>query len=181
MTLHLFKTPSNLPFLYYSTKEVEYNGQKHPQMTLDVAIKPIIVESTFELDGLWTIEHNANIQRAYERPHGRIFAAQILRNAVARKSRRSVANILIVPNEIEKLWFDEQISELRWNDLTVHVDPSLRPNELRATYWKITYDRDNIPRAVDGGLQFSPEGFSCIQKEGNCWYDYHSYFVRGFM
>jgi|SRR5271157_149615 len=193
--LSLFKTPSNLPVLFYSTKQVTYKGETYPQMSLNMEVKPIIEQPP--LDDLWTVVNNPNIQKAHEHSDGRIFAANIICNDVARRSRRAAGNILIVPNKTQKAWFDKRYTELKWHTrMTVVVDPSLEPNELRATYWKIMYKKEcighykggwpkvittDIPVAIDGGLQLSPEGFSCIQKEGDCWIDYHSYFARGFM
>ncbi len=193
-----FKTPSNLPFMFYTSKQTTFKGETFPQMTLNLGSKPII--ETPSLEDLWTTVNNPNIQRKRvsncsssiksEHELHRMFAANIIANDVARRSRRAAANILIVPNKTEKDWFDETYTRFKYQRMTVVVDPTLEPNELRATYWKIMYKRErvgdnvittDIPAYVDGGLQLSPEGFSCIQKEGDCWIDYHSYFARGFM
>src|SRR5277367_6008030 len=105
MNLDLFKTPSNLPFLHYTYKMVDVEGfggevLKSPSMSLDCGPMPIVEQPS--VDDLWTIEDNSNIQKAKDHSHGRIFAANILCSAVAFRSRRAAANILIVPNEAQK-------------------------------------------------------------------------------
>lgn len=181
MNLDLFKTPSNLPFLFFTVTEIEQGvcGAKElPPLSLHAGVQQIIEQPTF--DDLWVTVNNANIQKASEHVHGRLFAANIIRNDVARRSRRAVGNILIVPDVEQQTWFEDQISARKIHPLDkVLVDPSLQPNELRSTYWKIKLSADGVPVCVDGGLQFSPEGFSCVPTSKR--FSYHSYFSRGFM
>lgn len=181
--LKLFETPSNLPFLWYkkvgeyTTNFANLDPITHPKMSLEFGLKPIINQPT--LEELWPIEKNENIQRAHKHEFGRIFAANILCNSIARKSRRAYGNILIVPNEAERMWFAEKYVRFNYK-ISVFVDSSLEPNELRATYWKIHLDQMGTPGIVDGGIQVSPEGVSCIQKNDDTMFNYSDYFARGF-
>jgi len=191
--MDLFKTPKQLPFLHYTYHWVDANTwgngatEKQQQMSIDLGPMPFLEQPS--LDDLWTTEVNENIQKSGE--HQLLVAANILRSAVAFRSRRAVANILIVQNQEKKDWLDTNATFLRQQACTVIVDPTLQPNEIRATYWKLIFKKDrigsevvcfsDIPIAVDGGIQISPEGFSAIQKSDNISIDYHCYFRRGFM
>ncbi len=191
--MELFKTPTQLPFLHYTFKETEGTGfaagEKYKSLSLDLGPMPLMEQPS--IDELWTIEDNSNIQKS-QTDNGKFSAAIILCSAVAFRSRRASANILIVQNEeMQNFYTTKWIEHNLAPKLTVLVDPTLEPNELRATYWRVIYKKERVgddvvtfsevPIAIDGGVQISPEGFSAIQKGPNVDMDYHGYFRRGFL
>jgi hypothetical protein len=185
MNLDFFKTLKTLPFLYYtSTPRMSSEGAVYDSISLEMTLMPVLPAPPVEvLSQLWEVENNHNIQQAYKHEHGRMFASNILRTSIARKSRRACGNIIIVPNENEKQWFEDMKPKVTQQDCAILVDSSLQPNEIRTTYWKIVYNRETgEPIAVDGGIQISPEGVSYVQQGvNNCVINYTSYFSRGFL
>lgn len=194
MNLDIFRTPKQLPFLYYSGKDVEYidtdSGETKTiknQLSLELGDKPIIEQPS--LDDLWTL---VDLGRFDNHEMGKLIAINKLCNEVARRTRRACANIVFVPNDTEKLVVDTHNKKYNMTAKVI-VDETLKPNELRATYWEVRFKRERTSRehiyditttneamAVDGGIQLSPDGFSCIRRENGCTNLYKDYFVRGF-
>lgn len=96
------------------------------------------------------------------------FAANHLANEIARLSRRGPGNILFVPDEESAIYYNTSPGLF-----TIIINPDLKPNELRCAYWKI-----HDGKTIDGGIQFSPDGFSCLTN--NELSHYKNYFVRCF-
>lgn len=92
-----------------------------------------------------------------------------LRNQIARTTRRSVGNVVILPrNElIERCGFDEL------NEPVVIIDASLKPNEVRAVLAKPAGFFD----AVDSPFAFTPKG-NFVNYKTIC--GPQGYFARGF-
>jgi hypothetical protein len=189
MNLDIFKTPENLPFLYYrsdGTAPGFFGGEPTPSIRLHVGYMPVRKEiSSLELDAflddVWQEVDNDNLKRASQHQYGRLFAANILRTRIGFTSRRACGNILIVPNSEEKEWFDDIHQHFQSTICQVIVDESLKPNELRATYWRISHGKDSTRGPVDGGIQISPEGLSYIVEQPPLGFNYRHYFTKGFL
>lgn len=154
-----YNTLKNLHFIYHTT-------DKDGAMCLEMGIQPIVAGA---LTDVWTtIETQPSIN-----PLRQLFAANRCQTHVARLSRRAMGNILFVPTYEQKDWFDVQYQTIK-RQTQVFVDPLLDSNELRSTYWKIIYNKENVEVAVDGGIQLSPEGYSYNP-------NYNGYFVRTFL
>jgi hypothetical protein len=159
--MNYFTTQSHLPFLHY------VNGQYGLSLRLDSfpLSDPIEFDELFEeVDCMKLIDRKINV----------IFLANYLANLIAAQTRRGAANIIFCPDENIKKVITSQA-----NYFTCIVDDRLKSNEIRSTYWKarskLSDEQSHIenPKAVDGGVQFSPEGFSCLP-------NYKAYFKRGF-
>lgn len=171
MDLSHFKTPHNLPFLFL------LKGEDIDPISLNLDHMPIVDELPF---GLWT---------TYKTKTSKIYIANAIRNEVARGSRRAVGNIIFLSTNSECECFKEQFASYGHSDIKFVVDSQLYPNEIRSTYWKILYRKIRVgdeiietdePVAIDGGIQLSPDGISCIYNIKGLVSDYTKYFVKGF-
>lgn len=156
-----YSTPQNLPFLFYKlddTGNLDFQAMKFPARK-GITEVPADWYQTVDLSPM----HNARSD-----PNFKIFAANIIANRVALRTVRAVANILFVPDFDSKIYFDNAFATYSKYD-TVIIDRSLQPNEIRCTYWKIVDGR-----AVDGGVQFSPDGYTTAPNSP-------SYFARCFL
>ena len=132
MNLNFFKTPKNLPFLFY--KKNEFGGISLHADTVEMGVNCKIIPKTIKVNS-----KNLN------------FALRIISNKVGFYSKRYYGNIILVPSEE----FKSQILFVDLPEIICHVDTSLAPNELMATCWKIVNGL-----AVDGGVQVTPYGIS---------------------
>lgn len=192
----LFKTPSNLLTVYYSCDNAEefeslnsisFDMENPPKMCLEATHMTLCEQPPFE--ELWS-KNTMDLSKYGNSDMSMFIAINAMMNQIARLSRRGCGNIVFVPTEGQRQKVHEHF---KFNNFKVHTDNTLKPNELRVTYWKVNNRRYNVdgtmlgiretdePQFVDGGIQITPEGFACIKKQGKCMSDYHDYFVRGFM
>lgn len=149
----VFSTPKDMPFVYW--KQAGIYGT---QYTLAVEDQPITEIISF--NDLFT-DMVASPPKAV--------ALISVANEIARLARRGPGNIFFVADEESQEYFKKVLSV---TDIDVHVMPSLQKNELRGAYWK------GMGKAVDGGIQFSPSGFSRLPD--TALIGYKNYFVRCF-
>lgn len=91
-----------------------------------------------------------------------------LSGRVASYTRRGPGNILFVPTEtMRQEIIDQHNGHHRLFDQII-VSDMLESNEMWCTYWKMNN------QTLDGGVQYSPNGFSCLP-------NFKNYFHRGFI
>lgn len=155
----LFATRSNLPFLNY-----QFNAGGALSLHADVfPIGDIGLPFTdwFEaFDLSFTAGWDTN-------PNYLALIVNSMRNEIARATRRAAGNIAFVPSLKRMLELETHKGILY--DLKIIVDEQLEENEIRVMYWK-NYDG----QAVDGGFQFSPEGWAFMP-------DYRKYSLKAFL
>lgn len=120
MNLDIFKTPCNLPFLYYSTEMVDFNDSDglHPRMTLECHEKPIIEQPS--LDDLWTL---VDIKYDIKHKDAPMLAANKLCNTIARNARRGFGNIVFVPTEALNYGSMNTILSTNWKLALLLIPP----------------------------------------------------------
>jgi hypothetical protein len=154
--MQLFSTPKQLLFLQLITNA---DG-----VSLQVNNMP--VQSKIAFDELF----RTLTLPAMPGANWRDVAANVLANDIGRATRRGTGNILFVPDLDTKTWFENNHFPHRFK---VVIHRNLQPNELRCTYWQGPNNNWSA-NVVDGGIQYSPEGFSCLP-------NYSDYFTRCFL
>lgn len=148
------------PRKFFATEKntLMLNYQTNPSGTLSLHADtfPVSEESPYES---WFSVHVHGLNQHDDDTlyHGCV--ARTLLNRIAAATRRAAGNVLFVPNFDEFLRYsncEQLLIGVNLQDLQVVIDYDLEPNELRATYWKCP---PMWSGAVDGGVQFPPEGF----------------------
>jgi hypothetical protein len=156
--MKIFSTQKELHFLHCT---VDQTGL----MTLSADLFPNSHPEPFE-DWFTTVD----VSHIRGQTFSKRFAANILANRIASATRRAAGNILFVPDHDTQVWFQHTPGP----QFQYVINYDLKPNELRCTFWKQHLGRNGNPVAVDGGVQFSPTGFSAQP-------NYKDYFARCFL
>lgn len=156
--MKIFSTKKELHFLHVTLGS---NGAMTLSADLFPNSKPDPFEDWFKLVDVSHIAGHMMTKR---------FAANILANRIASQTRRAAGNILFVPDHDTELWFQHTPGP----QFRYIIDYDLKPNELRCTFWKQHLGQNGQAVAVDGGVQFSPTGFSAVP-------NYKDYFARCFL
>lgn len=136
-----FATARNHPFLMY-----DQIGSAPNTIRLKAEVLPLSAPPDFE-----SLFKTVDIKHLDVYSDRKIRAAHVIANRVGFDTKRSIANILWVPDTETEMYY--QHCNLHWCKQIV-VDYTMKPNELRCTYWVINNG------LIDGGIQFSPQGFS---------------------
>lgn len=162
-----FSTPEQLIFLFYKFRGDElpfstFEGNEGRQLTL--VAQPMELGTPLEFDELF---EDVDVSRFVNDP---AIASNYMANRIAQETRRGAGNIVIVgTREIAEL-----IGDRAGRGSMPIVHDGLKFNEVRVAYWKIMGRTADTKGAVDGGVQYSPDGFSKLP-------NYKSYFKRGFV
>lgn len=142
----IFKTDRALPMLHYKKSDIS------PQILHADLFESTRLSSlkrmTEVIDSLFLhvhVQHMRHFDDYRER------AVMVLVNMVGVATRRGCANILFVPNTETEVFYQHVDHRCQ----QIIVDERLRPNELRAVYWRVVGTANMV---VDGGVQVSPDG-----------------------
>lgn len=164
MMKDMFYVPQQVPFLCYTHLNGELwdkTSWVESPVCLDLKTFPLCDE--IEVDDLWG---TVDIKRAVSPTN----AVLLMANTIAHETRRGAGNVVIVSSQPLA---DSIKQDVTWSRLI--VDPSLQENEIRVTFWKThTNISGTQVLAVDGGVQYTPDGFSKLP-------NYQGYFKRGLM
>lgn len=156
---NLFETKKKELFLVFKNSE---------DNTINFGCEQLHDSKPIEFDDLFTEVDLSHMQASTE--FYKIHCAMIIGNRIAAQTRRGFANMLFVPDQETKVWFESATIETsREMFSNIIVCDSLQKNEIRCAYWK------NIQNSiVDGGIQYHPDGFSCQS-------NYKDYFTKCFI
>lgn len=142
----MFKTSSNLPFLHFVHNADKSLTLRADNFLADRSLTQFPTQLYREVD-------MSRVKRS-DRYFG-AFVVNILANDIARASRRGVGNILFVPNYDKQLYYQHCGTSRKFQ---IEIDRSLAPNEVRCAYWRLHLNSLGQEMAVDGGIQFTPDG-----------------------